>query len=92
MLEAWSFAKKVVTKRYNFAGRPGCVRIRKNKCTGADIGLYNARQAGLTEDGWVLVCERHQAKSIHSTFRMTLQYLVDPIWCAECNKIKKRST
>lgn len=70
------------------ASRSGCIKIRRARATGTEVGLYRSKDAGIESDPeypWTTVCEEHGACVCHEKKAGALLAMACPDdWCDEC--------
>lgn len=68
-------------------GLAGCVQIKKNRKTGARIGVYDSVAQGIdSEFPWACVCEDHGTCVCCETLVQAKRTAAFPDWCEECSK------
>lgn len=79
-------ADRKVVRLYALDGVRGLVE-RRRRWNGVTVSVYNARQAGLDEDGgcWYTMCDEHDACCGHQTLRDARVMAAEPeTWCEDC--------
>lgn len=87
-------------RTYNEHGLAGCVQRNRSKRTGFMVGVYNAEQAGLDQEGgaWVVMCEEHGSVINFPSITKARSWApCSDEWCEECQehspeKVAKRLT
>lgn len=75
-----------VVRLYVLDGVAGLVE-RRRRATGVQVGVYNAQQARLDEEGgaWYCICEAHGSCLAHRSLKMARYHAVTPEeWCESC--------
>lgn len=64
----------------------GLVSLRTAQQTKRLVGVYDAKLAGIEEDGgWATVCEEHATCVVHDTRELAMWHASDPKgWCEAC--------
>lgn len=81
-----------VVRLYALDGVAGLVE-RRRRSNGVQVGVYNARQAGLDQESgacWYSVCEEHGTLVAHQTLKLAKYHAVTPEeWCEGCGDQKE---
>lgn len=74
-------------KQYNFNNIKGLVigvRARKTKNM---VRLYHGTQSGLSDSGYLVVCDKHGTKHVFDKIKLAERQLHHPdLWCSDCKK------
>lgn len=76
-------------KVYSDGGYAGRVECRRNRVTGARVGLYHTGQAQLDEDSgkWSIICEDHGSILSLDTMSAARSHMADVAgWCEYCRE------
>lgn len=71
-----------------WGGRAGCLRIRRARSTGLEVGVYRAAEAGIDAgETWVVVCEAHGEILEVATRHLAITTASTPEdWCETCRE------
>ncbi len=75
-------------REHNLHGFAGLIVQRRNRLTGALIGVYQADLAGMEcdpETPYATVCEDHSYIVCSRTQKLAIAAMRYPDWCEECN-------